>query len=169
MSNIILIGFMGAGKTAVGQALARELGLDYLDTDELIAKTAQKTISQIFATEGEERFRELETEVLKTLTDYDNFVIATGGGIVLREENVALLKEIGTLVLLWAEPKVIFDRISCELHRPLLKVADPLAEINKLLKVREPIYRQVADQIIDTSTLNISQVVEEIKQWLKSK
>ena len=160
---------MGAGKTAVGQALARELVLDYLDTDELIEKTAQKTISKIFAENGEERFRELETEVLKTLTDYDNFVISTGGGIVLRDENVALLKEIGPLVLLWAEPKVIFERISCEHHRPLLKVADPLAEINKILKIREPIYRQVADQIIETGALNISQVVEEIKQWLKSK
>ncbi|MFH1361047.1 MAG: shikimate kinase [bacterium] len=167
--NIILIGFMGAGKTAVGQKLAAELAMDYLDTDELIEKTEQKTISEIFANDGEERFRELETRVVKTLGEYDNFIISTGGGIVLRPENVAGLKKAGPLVLLWAEPEVIYERVRAEYHRPLLKVSEPLAEIKKILNDRAKTYHQVADLKIDTSELNVSQVTEEIKQWLKSR
>ena len=83
--NIILIGFMGAGKSAVGKFLARELSMDYLDCDELVEKTAQMSINDIFAKKGEPYFRNLETEIIKTLQDYDNFVISTGGGMVLRD------------------------------------------------------------------------------------
>jgi shikimate kinase len=167
--NIILIGFMGAGKSAVGHRLASELGMDYLDCDELIEKSAGMSISEIFAQKGEERFRELETAALKTLQDYDDFVISTGGGMVLREENVRLLKEIGPLVLLWAEPDVVYQRVKQETHRPLLKVADPKAEIKKILAKRRPVYERVADHLVNTSMMSIEQATEEIKQWLRSK
>lgn len=167
--NIVLIGFMGSGKTVVGRRLAAELRLDFLDTDELIEKTAGKKISEIFAAEGEEYFRDLESEVLKTLRDYDHFVLSTGGGMVLRAENVALLKGLGPVVLLWTDPEKIWHRIKHEEHRPLLKVADPEGEIVKRLGDREPFYRQAADWIIDTSKLDVDQVTEEIIKWLKSR
>jgi shikimate kinase len=167
--NIILIGFMGSGKTAVGQQLAQQLNLDYLDCDQLIEQTAKMSISDIFAKKGEPYFRDLETEVIETLQDYDGFVLSTGGGMVMRPENVAGLKQIGRLVLLWAEPAVIYQRIKRETHRPLLKVADPKAEISRILAERAPAYKKVADHIVDTTNLNITETVEEIKQWLGSK
>ena len=167
--NIVLIGFMGSGKTAAGRRLAAELKLDFLDTDELIEKAEGRNISEIFAVDGEEYFRVLESEVLKTLQDYDHFVLSTGGGMVLRPENAALLKSIGPVILLWVDPDRIWSRIKHEAHRPLLKVADPEAEIVRRLEAREPFYRQAADQVINTSKLDIDQVIEEIKKWLKSK
>jgi shikimate kinase len=167
--NIILIGFMGSGKSAIGHKLARELGMDYLDTDEIIEKTEKISINDIFGRKGEPYFRNLETEVIKTLQDYDNFVISTGGGMVLREENVKMLKEIGPLVLLWADPEVVCQRVKRETHRPLLNVSDPKAEIKKILDYRTPIYNKVADLKVDTSKLNVGEAVAKIIQWLKSK
>lgn len=167
--NIILIGFMGAGKTAVGKQLAEELTLKYIDTDDLIEKTERRSINDIFKKKGEPYFRNMETEVLKTLQEYDNFVIATGGGIVLREENVKILKELGPLVLLWAEPAIVYERIKGESHRPLLQVEDPKEEINKILSQRKPIYQRVADFVVDTSNLKVEDAVKEISQWLKLK
>jgi len=167
--NIVLIGFMGAGKTAVGRLLAAELKLDYLDTDQLIEETEGRTIAQIFKRDGETAFRRLETEVLKTLQDYDNFVLSTGGGMVLRAENVALLKALGPVVLLRASAEVIYQRIKDEKHRPLLDVADPLAEIRQVLAVREPLYDRAADHLVETADLTPAGVAKEISEWLRSK
>jgi|YNPNPStandDraft_1061719.scaffolds.fasta_scaffold150716_1 shikimate dehydrogenase len=167
--NIILIGFMGVGKSAVGHLLAKELKMSFLDTDELIEKTEGRTIAEIFKTEGEEYFRNLETEVLETLQDYDHFVLSTGGGMVLREENVSLLKAMGPLILLWAPPEVVWERVKNETHRPLLNVPDPLAEIKKILEFRTPIYERVADLKVDTSGKSIDVVAQEILTWLKSR
>lgn len=167
--NIILIGFMGSGKSAVGHKLAKELGMDYLDTDELIEKTEELSINDIFSKKGEPYFRNLETEVIKTLGDYDNFVISTGGGMVLRQENVKMLKEIGPLVLLWADPETVYQRVKSETHRPLLNVSDPRAEIKKILDHRTPIYNRVTDLKVDTSKLNVDESVVGIKEWLRSR
>ncbi|MCU0641415.1 MAG: shikimate kinase [Candidatus Margulisbacteria bacterium] len=167
--NIILIGFMGAGKSAVGQLLARDLGYNYLDTDTLIEQTEKRSVSAIFAAEGEAHFRDLESEVLKTLQDYDGFVLSTGGGMVLRAENISLLKSLGKVILLWADPATLYERVKNETHRPLLKVDDPLAEIKKRLTDREPNYRAAADETINTAGQEPAEIVEEIKQWLKSK
>ncbi len=164
--NIILIGFMGVGKSAIGHALARELKMDYLDTDELIEKTEKISINDIFAKKGEPYFRDLEAEVIKTLENYDNFVISTGGGMVLREENVKMLKEIGPLVLLWADPEVVYQRVKRETHRPLLNVQDPRAEIKKILDYRTPIYNRVADLKVDTSKLDVEECVKEIVKFV---
>jgi shikimate kinase len=167
--NIILIGFMGSGKSTVGRLLAKELKMNFLDTDALIEKTEGRKIAQIFKKEGENYFRNLETEVLKTLGDYENFVLATGGGMVLREENVALLKSLGPRILLWAQPRVIYERIKMETHRPLLQVKNPVAQIQKILNYRRPFYERVADFSIDGSRLNADQVTGEIIKWLKSR
>ena len=167
--NIILIGFMGVGKSTVGRLLASELKLNYLDTDQLIEQTEARTISEIFRTEGEEHFRSLETEVLETLQDYDNFVLSTGGGIVLKEENVALLKIMGPIILLTADPAAIYERIKQETYRPLLQTADPPAEIIKLLERRRPFYERAAEYTVDTSTAAPGEAAKEIITWLRSK
>jgi shikimate kinase len=167
--NIILIGFMGAGKSAVGHLLATELKMDYLDTDQLIEQTEGRKIAEIFKSDGEEYFRRVETEVLETLQDYDNFVLSTGGGMVLKAENVALLKAIGPVVLLKAGPDIIYERIKQEKHRPLLEVPDPPAEIKKLLAYREPFYNSAADHVVETAKLTPEGVAKEISEWLRSK
>ena len=167
--NIILIGFMGTGKSIVGHLLAKELNMSFLDTDELIQKTDNRSVAEIFKQDGEAYFRELETEVIKTLQQYDNFVLSTGGGIVLREANISLLKAMGPLVLLWAEPETIYERIKNEKHRPLLRVTDPLVEIKKILDKRAPVYNRVCDFKLDTSGLSPEQAVKEIRLWLESK
>lgn len=166
-NNIILIGFMGAGKTAVGQSLAQELQLDFIDCDQLIELSEKMSISDIFAKKGEACFRDLETKTIESLSRKTNLVVATGGGMVLRPENVTMLKALGPVVLLWAKPEIIYQRIKNEGHRPLLNVPDPVGEINKILSARQAIYQRVADFKIDTSNLKILKIVEEIKQWLK--
>ena len=160
---------MGSGKTVIGHRLARELKMTYLDTDQLIEEHEQMTINQIFAEKDEGFFRGLETSALKSLHDYDNFVIATGGGIVLREENVKMLKRLGPLILLWANPAVIYERIKSHKNRPLLDVADPKQEIRGMLEVRTPTYERVADFKVDTSKLSIDETITGIMQWLKSR
>jgi len=174
--NIILIGFMGVGKSEVGRRLSERLGYHFLDTDALIEETEEKKISEIFDEKGEKYFRDLETEVIKTLEDYDEFVISTGGGIVLREENVKILKELGPLILLSSAPHVIYQRLKDETDRPLLKETEEvpssrskevkLDKINELLSKRNPIYDKIADHKIDTSERTPSEVVEEIFEWL---
>ncbi len=160
---------MGVGKSAIGHKLAQKLGMDFLDTDELIEKTEKTQISKIFEKSGEEYFRDLETEVLKTLLDYDNFVLSTGGGMVLRQENVKMLKALGPLVLLTAKPEVVYERVKNLKTRPLLDVPDPKARIEEILKFRNPIYNSVADFTVDTGDLNVNELVEKIVKFVKEK
>jgi shikimate kinase len=153
--NIVLIGFMGTGKSAVGHALAKRLRARYLDTDAEIEQDSGKHVKDIFAHEGETVFRRLETDVLMRLTrEHGPLVVATGGGTPLREENVRLLKMIGPIVWLTAPPEAILGRIRRNLERrPMLASHehDPLARIQHLLKERTPIYRAVKDYEFDTT------------------
>jgi shikimate kinase len=158
---------MGVGKSEVGRSLAARQGMNFIDADEIIEKTEGRKISEIFEKNGEPYFRDIETEVIKTLEDYDNFVISTGGGIVLREENVKMLKEIGTLVLLTAEPEVVYQRLKETSDRPLLMQGDKMESIKKILDARNPIYEKVADYKIDTSNISPQAAVEEIVKWIK--
>lgn len=167
MSNIILIGFMGSGKSEVGIKLAKELKMNFIDTDDLIEKAEGKSISSIFKDHGEEHFRNVETNILDTLSDYDNFVISTGGGIVLRKENVNKLKKLGPLVLLTAKTDVIIQRLKGVKNRPLLDVPDPKKKINEILEYRNPIYEGVADYKVDTSDANIDGATKKIIKHVK--
>ncbi len=149
---------MGTGKSAVGRVLARRTGFRHLDTDAEIERRAGKTIPQIFADDGEEGFRALETEFLASLAETQGedgpLVLSTGGGTPLRTENAALLKQIGTVVWLQVAPKAIFARVAHSLHeRPLLAAhqADPLGRIENLLAQREPLYAALADVVLETS------------------
>ena len=161
MGNIYLVGFMGTGKTAVGQALAKKKKLQFVDLDELIELREKRAISDIFAGDGEPYFRKVEKRVLKEVSKEKKFVVACGGGIVLDKGNIKIMKETGIIICLAASPVVILERTSAYSHRPLLSVKDPKKQIDLLLKMRAPYYAQ-ADKTIDTSKISIREVVGKI-------
>lgn len=160
-SNIVLTGFMGAGKTTVGKLLARRLNLKLVDTDREIEKKTGMDIFNIFDKYGEERFREIETGVVEEVAELSNCVIVTGGGIILRRENIERLRRNGVVVYLHAEPDVISKRVIRDKSRPLLQSTEPLEKIKELMNIRKPFYENY-DIKIDTSQLTVEEVVNEI-------
>jgi shikimate kinase len=164
--NIILTGFMGVGKTSIGTRLASDLGYTFVDTDELIEADQKMTITEIFAQKGESSFRDVEARIIRTVLEHENQVVSTGGGAVIRDENRDAFKRAGLVVCLTARPEVIYERIKHETHRPLLKVADPMAKIRDLLESRAKFYGQ-ADLIIDTSEKSVDEAVLEIKEKVR--
>lgn len=146
--SVVLIGFMGTGKTSVGRRLAERLGFPFIDTDAEIELATGKTIPEIFALQGETAFRTLEAATVRRLSGAGPAVVATGGGVVLNPENVANLKRTGLVVLLEAPADEIYGRVKEEGWRPLLAVADPLERIRQLLVQREPLYRAAADMVV---------------------
>ncbi|MCX7724573.1 MAG: shikimate kinase [Thermodesulfovibrio sp.] len=159
--NIVLIGFMGTGKSTVGKIISKKLNFTYTDIDELIERAMGMKISEIFEKFGEERFRDIETEMVKIVTKKDGQVISTGGGVVLREENILNLKNSGILFCLKANPEKIFERIKNCKNRPLLMVENPKDRIKELMDKRKPFYEK-ADFIIDTDDLSAEEVAEKI-------
>ncbi len=167
-TSIALIGFMGVGKTAVGEALAKKLNRKFVELDLLIEQRAGKSIPEIFQQDGEVAFRELEIEVTKEVSQGKNLVIACGGGVVLNKINIDRLRQEGRLVYLTASPKIILKRTSAdENERPLLRVANPTLAIQELLRFRKPFYERAADIKINTSKLDIASVAEQITGKLK--
>jgi shikimate kinase len=164
---IVLIGFMGAGKSSVGRTLARMTGLGRFDTDEMIANRFGLSIAEIFEAHGEAKFREAETEALRELTGKGQAIIVTGGGIVLRQENVELLRELGTVFYLSADEDILFARISRRTTRPLLQTADPRATLRELLAARLPLYRSAAEVEVDTSRLKHEEVARKVLENLE--
>ena len=164
--NITLVGFMGTGKSIVGKHLAKRLKMRYIDLDEIIEKKENRPISQIFTQEGEEYFRRIENQVTEELSKLEGYVISTGGGVVLEEENVKFLRKKGVIVCLKAAPEIIWERTKNNQERPLLEgFSDKKKRIKELLKERIPFYDQ-ADIIIDTSSCLVSQTVENIVKIL---
>ncbi len=166
MKNIVLTGFMGTGKTAVGKELSRLLNMKLVDIDTEIGKNERTTINDMFKNFGEKHFREIETEMIKKFSRQNNIIISTGGGAVLREENMAALRENGIIFCLSACPETILKRTSASDERPLLKVEDPLARIGELLKLRMPFYEK-ADIMIDTEGKTPLQIAEEIIETME--
>jgi len=167
-TNIALIGFMGAGKTAVGQVLAKKLSRKFIELDSLIEQKAGKPIPEIFQQDGEIAFRELEIEATKEVSREKNTVIACGGGIVLNKINIDRLRESSRIVYLTASPGVVLRRVSAEEgQRPLLEVDNPALTVRELLKFRQPFYERAADITINTSKLDIDAVAEQIIDRLK--
>lgn len=165
--NIVLIGFMGSGKTTFGKALSKHMNMDFLDTDVYIEERAGKSIPEIFAEDGEEAFRRLETEVLLHLRDsVDHTVFATGGGMPLRLENARLLREIGKVCHLTAVPQVIYERVKGDTNRPLLQGEDPYGKICSLMKERRPLYERAADVVVDANSDDIEEMVSRLVQGL---
>lgn len=160
--NLVLIGFMGTGKSSIGRLLAARLRFKFVDTDQIIVESAGMEIPEIFAKLGEPHFRDLETEALRTLASVQRRVVATGGGIVIREENRPLLQALGLVVALTATDEVIFKRVSRNKKRPLLQTPNPRETIARLLGTREPLYAETAQRLVDTSDLTHAEVAEVI-------
>lgn len=167
MNNVILVGYMGCGKSTVGIRLSYRLKMPFLDTDKEIEKKHSCVISEVFATLGEETFRNWETEYLKKLGERNAaYVISTGGGMVLREENRQLLKKLGTVVYLRAKPETIAERLKGDTTRPLLQTENPVQKIREMLEKRAPVYEQAADWILDVDHKSFEQILGEIERNL---
>lgn len=161
MPNIVLVGFMGTGKTSVGQKLAARLQMPMIDTDDIIGEDSGLDIPDIFARYGETHFRDLESVAVRKAANLENHVISTGGGVVLRESNLEMLKRNGTVFCLTATPEEIWRRVGNETHRPLLRDPNPLDKIEQMLLERRPFYAR-ADHDIPTTGLSIEAVTDKI-------
>ncbi|MEW6107795.1 MAG: shikimate kinase [Nitrospirota bacterium] len=166
MKNIVLTGFMGTGKTAVGRELSRILNMKLVDVDTEIELSQKMTINDIFKNYGESRFREIETEMIKKIADEQNIIISTGGGAVLKSENIEVLRKNGVIFCLNANPETILERTSLSEERPLLKVDDPMTKIKELLDYRRPFYEK-AGITIETDDKTPLEVAEEIIEDFK--
>jgi shikimate kinase len=170
LKNIVLIGFMGTGKTAVGRILARRLGFKFVDTDEEVESVTGKAIPEIFKCYGVVRFRSEETAVIKKLSAYKGLVVATGGGAVLNPENVWALKRNGIMVLLRSSPEVIYSRVKSNRDRPLLAgPGDLLQQIKSLMAEREEAYRKSADLEVASEDESKAEVAAKIIKMLKER
>jgi shikimate kinase len=161
--NLVLVGFMASGKSAIGSQCARALGFGFRDSDKLVERRAGRTIPEIFDEEGEPAFRQMEAAALRDLARQSRVVIATGGGAVMNGTNVAQLRRTGVVILLWASVEDILRRAGSRLSRPLLADAeDPRARIESLLAEREQAYRSAAHAVAETSGLSRDEAVERV-------
>ena len=162
MTNIFLIGPMGAGKSTIGRQLSNTLKMPFKDSDhEIVARTGA-SIPLIFEIEGEEGFRKRETAMIDELTSLDGVVLATGGGAVLKEENRAMLRDRGVVLYLYASLDQLFERTSRDRNRPLLQTENPRARLEEIMTQRDPIYHELADLVVHTDDRSIRSVVKEI-------
>ena len=165
MKNIVLLGFMGTGKSSVGRMLAKRLQRPFIDTDQKIETDYKKTIPEIFAEHGEEGFRKIEQEVIAEVSGMKGVIISTGGGSVLRKANVDALRQNGILITLTASAKVIIERVRLKKNRTLLNLPDLDEFIKKLINEREPFY-SVGDLIVDTTESALHEVTNKIIDYL---
>lgn len=150
-ANVYLVGMMGAGKTTVGKRLAKQLDLKFIDLDQYIEKSTGVSVATVFEIEGESGFRMRESQALAQLALEQNAVIATGGGAVLNPLNRACMQASGFVVYLHAPPDLLYARTRHDKSRPLLQVADPLGRIASLVEKRDPLYREIADLVVESS------------------
>lgn len=162
MKNIILIGFMGSGKTSCGKALAEKTSMNFCDTDEMIEEQQKMSVSEIFERHGEPYFRKLETELVKSLTDKEIGVLSVGGGLAVTPGNGELLKRAGLVIYLRAGIECLVDRLKSDNTRPLLAGGDLEEKIASLMEMRQEAYISAADLIIDTDNLTVEEVADKI-------
>ena len=167
MRNIVLIGFMGTGKTSVGQQLATELGLTFVDMDAIIEAREARPITEIFATDGEPYFRDLECNLVCELAAREDLVIGTGGGVVLNPDNISAFDATGLLVCLQASPATILDRVAHDTTRPLLAGEDKLQKILGILEQRQHLYDALPHQV-DTNGMTVAAVTRAIERLYQS-
>ena len=149
MSNIILCGFMGCGKTTIGKMLASKLDMPFVDTDEYIENKLNMTIPEIFSEKGEDYFRQTETDVCKELSKLDGYIISTGGGTLLNPGNVEAMRSGGTIFLLEVSEQAVLYRLRNDRSRPLLMREDKEKAVHDLMTKRMPLYKRAADHVID--------------------
>lgn len=163
MNNIVLIGFMGCGKTTFGKWIAKHRGMDFIDTDDYIESVQKRSINEIFADRGEEYFRDLETQTIKKLAEsVNNSVISVGGGLPVRECNRALLKKLGKVVFLDTSIDELEKRLSNDTRRPLLAGGKVRDKIEALMRARKDIYESTADCIITTDNQSFEAMYDNI-------
>jgi shikimate kinase len=167
-ANLILVGMMGAGKTTVGRLLARRLKLDFHDSDEEIERRCGVRIPVIFDIEGEAGFRAREAQAIAALCALDGLVLATGGGAVLVEENRRRLAAHGTVVYLHARPGHLWQRVRHDRNRPLLATPDPQKKLEELYALRDPLYREVADIVMDTGKQSVQTLAKDLLERLEA-
>lgn len=162
MKNIYLIGFMGCGKSTVARELAARMNATCIEMDEQIEEQQEMPITQIFETHGEVHFRDLETEFLRSLTEKENIVVSCGGGSVLRDENAALMKTHGKIILLTAKAETIYERVKDSTNRPVLNGNMTVGYIRELMEKRKARYEAVADVSIATDGKSVAEICAEI-------
>ena len=165
--SIVLVGMMGAGKSSVGACLRRRTGLGLVDTDEIVASKFGMSIPEVFAKYGEKKFREAETEALRCMQTEEQMIVITGGGIVLRKENVEILKSQAAIVWLDGDEETLFARATRKENRPLLQTKNPRKAFSQILASRRPLYRNIADIRIDTCVLTEEEVALAILTKLR--
>jgi len=164
--NLYLVGMMGAGKTTVGRLLARRLKLRFVDSDHEIEKRCGVKVPLIFDIEGESGFRAREAQTIAELAALEGIVLATGGGAVLLDENRRRLGERGTVIYLRARPEDLYERVRQDRNRPLLATPDPLARLQELYVQRDPLYREVADVVVDTGRQTVQSLARSLADQL---
>ena len=169
--NLVLIGFMGSGKTSVGVKLSYRLKLTVEDTDKLVERRENKKISDIFAQEGEAYFRRKETELLNELSEKKQGarIYSVGGGTPVEPENRSLLKRLGTVIWLRVRPETVYERLRYDTTRPLLQCEDPLSRICELMDARRAAYEACADIVVDVDDKDMEDILDIIMEELESK
>lgn len=166
--NIVLVGLMGSGKSAIGRTIAKKLGRRFIDTDRYIERKIGKTTAEVFEQDGESKFRDFEKEVIKKISQYIGIVIATGGGAIKDPENFHYLKKSGWIIALYASPATLYKRIEGKRIRPLLlNEEDPVKKLEEIFNERKTMYTQ-ADFQIDTEDKEIDQIADEIVNLLNA-
>ena len=166
---LVLVGLPGSGKSTVGRQLARRLSLPFVDSDHAIEQRLGCSIREYFEREGEDRFRDIESEVLDDLSQRAHGVLSTGGGSVLRPLNRERLKSRGQVFYLRSSPEEVFRRLRHDQNRPLLQVADPLRRLRELFDIRDPLYRETAHHVIETGRPTVAALVNMILDKLDAK
>ena len=159
-NNIYLVGLMGAGKTTIGRLLAKRLNLEFIDSDREVEARTGVNIPTVFEIEGENGFRKREAQVIEEISQLHGCVVATGGGAILRQENRDRLRASGFVVYLDVPPNTLWERTRRDRNRPLLKVDDPLLRLRELYSQRDPLYREVANLVIDGSRINAQGILQ---------
>ena len=165
--NVFLVGMMGAGKTTAGRMLARRLKRAFLDSDHEIERRCGVKVPVIFEIEGEAGFRQREAALIAELTAREDIVLATGGGAVLSQANRRYLAARGTVIYLHAPPAALYERVRQDRNRPLLATADPRARLEELYAVRDPLYREIADIVVDTGRQSAQTLARQLLVRLK--
>ena len=167
-SNIFLVGMMGAGKTTLGRALAARMKREFVDTDRLLVDRTGVPVATVFEIEGEDGFRRRESAVLREVCEQEALVVATGGGIVLSEENRRVMRESGTVIYLRARVESLWERTRHDSNRPLLATPNPRDKLAELLSQREPLYREVAHITVDSGPQSATTLVNRVLAALRA-
>ena len=169
MDNIYLVGLMGAGKTTIGRSLAKRLGMRFIDTDKEIEARTGVSIPTIFEIEGEEGFRKREAQVISEMAQQGALVVATGGGGVLRESNRITMRASGFVIYLNVPPQLLWERTRHDKNRPLLQVDDPKLKLTQLFTARDPLYREVANLVVDGGRMSAQAVLQYLLKELEER